>query len=90
MGIDFSLVALDLGGRYAPFLQLAIQKDPGAGPGLPVDEPDPLSCKILEPVNLQRILSGDEKAEVTVEEIHHDRLQVWKISRKKRDVVDAA
>src|SRR5208283_3142859 len=87
MGIDLIVVSMDPGGVDAEPDKVVVDQFPRAGPFLPVYEADVLARQVLEALDMQRVVGGQEEAQLPVKEVHDHGLDVGHVYGQEGDVV---
>ena len=89
MGVRLVVVSLNVGGVDAEPDKMVVRELPRAGPFLPVYEADVLARQVLEAADIQRVVAGNEKAQLPVVEVHDHGLDVGHVDGQEGDVVFA-
>ena len=90
VGEDLAVIALNLRGPDAHFLEMVVQEHAGAGTLLPVDESDLLFAEVFEPSKAQGVAGGGEKSKIAKKKVDDDRPLVRKKGGKKGNIIFTA
>jgi hypothetical protein len=87
VGVDMAVITMDCLCGDAKFLQMIVQKDPGAGAGLTVDQPDAGIGQIFETFDMKRVSRRSQEPQLPVKQVDDDRLELLQMGCDVGDIV---